>query len=1152
MSNKNIKSLLNLRPSVFSPSVVRNIQEGTSFNGAYQFHNGEFSTESTLGETGSFKYDPQGTGLKSTQQLEIDWTEFSNHTFFNSAQVKVNAAFEKIQNQFPIDGTRKEYEKFFNELTGFEKYVYDVFPKYQSYLFLSRSSSPANGTYVSVKDVAGASFSGVTKKPDGNSYINPGLKSSTFETWLYLPTTTNNNSIIFQKLNLTSSNYHGFSMYLPSTGSTTTVPIGFAIVSGSYLLDISASVKKGQWNHLAVVWDRNQTELRTKFFINHQLVTQSAQIDIGTLNFDSANFYIGSGSAFPRVSTFTPTETLSGAMEEFRLWHSIRTEKQRREFSLKNVFSTEDLALYFKFNEPSGSLSPITIDSSGKGLHGTLYGVGLGIRNVPTASIAGVSPLTYEKLSECPTLLPDYAPIESLRQTMLVSASIYDQENPNLIVKLVPNHYFLEGQLQDALDSETGSIQTELTNDGTPNSTKLGNTQILLMLLYTWATFLDEIKLYIDAFANSMHVDYDNADTVPDQFLQFLASKYGIKLPPMFAGASLDQFINSENIQEDYSNNNYSLQYVQNQIWRRILINLKDFVSSKGTIHSVKSYIRATGIDPDNNFRIREYGGPTSKALKISRETRSEASTMLNFVSGGYIVSPFLSSSRTEPGFPTPLGAFLTNSLGVRVGTTNRNDGLLTSGSWSYEGSYYINPNFGNKQSLVRFVSSGSVATIFLTNLIAYNSGGLTLFVRPTSNVDTVPLSMSVDANLFDGNIWTVSFGRNRGDEIGLTSLSSSYFLRAARQNFGTIVEEYTTSSYYNEYNTGGSSLVNMWNCFDSSLNASGSTFEIGSGSLTLLTSSSIPGLNSTLYVPTNDARLVDFRGKVSQIRFWSYGLALEEWREHVRNFKSIGVLDPKKNFNFNYSDSGSFGKIRMDVSTDQQVVTSSAGGRLTLFDFSQNNFHMSGSSFLASSSVIVPQLYYYSLISPHFDEASTENKVRIRSFLSESNIMNSEGEYASAAPVYEILRSEEPMDNTRFTIDFSIVESLNQDIVNIFSSLDEFDNALGDPSLLYSQDYPKLSFLRDIYFNRLFERINLKNFYEFYKWFNTGIGSFISQLLPRKTKFETSNFVIRSHMLERSKFEYQFYNQYLGDSVRAAQADTLLVQLFVGVARRY
>jgi hypothetical protein len=38
--------------------------------------------------TGSFRFDSPGSPLKSTQQLNVDFSNFSNHTFFNSAEAK--------------------------------------------------------------------------------------------------------------------------------------------------------------------------------------------------------------------------------------------------------------------------------------------------------------------------------------------------------------------------------------------------------------------------------------------------------------------------------------------------------------------------------------------------------------------------------------------------------------------------------------------------------------------------------------------------------------------------------------------------------------------------------------------------------------------------------------------------------------------------------------------------------------------------------------------------------------------------------------------------------------------------------------------------------------------------------------------------------
>ena len=54
--------------------------------------------DTNIKSSASFLYDPLSSPLKNTQQLNIDWSQFENHTFFSSAEAKVNTAFENIIN----------------------------------------------------------------------------------------------------------------------------------------------------------------------------------------------------------------------------------------------------------------------------------------------------------------------------------------------------------------------------------------------------------------------------------------------------------------------------------------------------------------------------------------------------------------------------------------------------------------------------------------------------------------------------------------------------------------------------------------------------------------------------------------------------------------------------------------------------------------------------------------------------------------------------------------------------------------------------------------------------------------------------------------------------------------------------------------------
>ena len=144
------------------------------------------------------------------------------------------------------------------------------------------------------------------------------------------------------------------------------------------------------------------------------------------------------------------------------------------------------------------------------------------------------------------------------------------------------------------------------------------------------------------------------------------------------------------------------------------------------------------------------------------------------------------------------------------------------------------------------------------------------------------------------------------------------------------------------------------------------------------------------------------------------------------------------------------------------------------------------------------------------------------------------------------------PEDDARFSIDFSVANALNEDIVTIFSTLEEIDNAIGNPELLFSQDYPALENLRDMYFNKLIKKVNFKEFLEFFRWFDRSIGDSVENLMPKKTNFLGVNFVIEPHSLERSKLQYQFNDMYIGEDFRTDLKGMLLLQQIAGHLRRF
>ena len=1579
------KKTFTKRTTLFTPSTVRAFTGGRS---TVENISAAALSGSMTSTTGSFRNDPPGSPLKSTQQLPIDWSKFENHTFFNSAESKVNVAFERIINYYPFDGSRGESIDFMDGLTGFEKWVFDKFPKHMGHLNFGgyQNDGTAIAQFIELQDAAGTYMPTLSRDKSGDPVIDPGAnKTIGFEFHINIPsgsaaythasasrTIPSGSQVIVQRISGTTEPasapgggiHHGFTVYMVDTPLTE--PSGtlkMIVSSGSLHASASMKIQKGAWTHVCAQFNRVPGIHQVQLYRDGLYITGSDTTEIYDFGFAESTMTIGSGSNHiysgtigKKASTVTFNEQFSGSLDEFRLWHAPRNTRGIDREKWSNISPRKSLRLYFKFNEPTGSYSgnSTILDYSGNSLHGSITSFHSSSRETKGLT----NPVLLEMPEDNPVLFPSYSPLLDVNSDLLTSGALYDSNNPNMITKLVPKHYLdeaavYEGFGQDKELGDTGAAYS--SREDFPGGGKVGSPQIMAALLFTWAKYFDEMKMFIDQFGKLMHVDRVEEGTIADTFLPFFAQYYGFHLPEMFPEASIDQFLGKRGhvIEPKVATN--SLQKIQNIVWRRILSDTSELIKSKGTIHGIKVFMRNMGINPDRTFRFREFGGAPTRNITDVRDAYTEMNA-LGVFSGSYakdagtvdhvgkhskrpfVQSPFLITDRDEPGVPEPVGnrsvrfdkifdpgyntgsdgnsdlvhhwrphkykmdsvytisaswcgiiepaswrsnpsapavgdsidatyhydeadgrrynetegvleglllkhgpnsgpngeashaikdkpavlsdsspftkhvgdthgqmksvllnrdpskgttewisssfymsmsdgegndapwsvggwfkllatgtnqglfqigtgsfgapfrnsetidgvvfrlgarlyvtasttpglaqsgskrnglafeifdgashskllrktaqyipdwtgdsninnvvgkwnhvlatydgskgtngmklylngALLTENTsgaatgsysaastgsqqhGVRIGSvygdsdpalnrayltgalsdwavwarvlgpheaklihnsaprgniyagefketpfrSDECDGLLTSGSWTYEG-YYRFPQKGETginnhvtQSLVRFSTTGSVGPIdqgavahrMWANLVAFSgsldlqtTGSLTLFIRPQVSGPVFKLPLT-GADVFNGEKWHVSFGRVRNDLTG-SIVSSSYFLRAGTVKNGRIIQYNTNNKWINDHRAG---LVNVCEVLTGTYNASGSFFTIGNQGLTFASGSAYgnDGNSTGSLNYWDQATMLNnetfFGGRVAQVRFWSKGLTERETKEHTLNYKSLGVINPKLNFNFNKKMSGSFERLRIDASFDQPVTKSAADGTLKIFDFSQNNFHLSGSGFQPDTRVISPETWDFAMLSPNFDQAKTGNKVRVRSFKSRKNVELHGGSFA---PLYAIPANESPRDDTRFSVEISVTQALNEDIVNIFGTLDALDNYIGGPELQFSPDYPDMAALRDVYFHRLQTKLNLPKFFEFFRWFDGTIGNMIELMVPRKTKFLGINFVIESHMLERAKFHYNSHDMYIGPNDRHGLKGQILLQQFIAELKRY
>ena len=473
-------SVLDLnKPRLYTESIFKQRKDNPTF---VDFSKLSDMSDTNFGSTSSFRYDTPIVGAKSTQQLPIDWTRFENHTFFNSAVAKSNIAIDRIINQYPFWGSQKKIEAFIDSLTGFEKYIFDIFPKNIGYLIFTGNDAANNpGPHIKLQDACGQTFSDFSSNVSGAPVLNPSANSFSLEMQLFIPQRTNNNEVICQMLQrktLTDSAEPnmGFTLGLLESSVATEGELRFMVSSGSATLVTSASIDRGKFNHVCAMYDRRTGENNLKIFLNNTLVsTSESSYAMESLEIDKYvkdYFTIGSGSKATMSSSiadgaytyFTPAATLSGSIDELRFFHSIRTQPEIEKFATQGIYSNEDLKLYYKFNEPgdgTANVENIVLDSSPSSLHGKISNYSSQLRITGSATspiIVGGSyvrnPMTAESKARNPILFPNYKDVISLNTRLVNSGSEYDDKNPNLITRLIPNHFLETGAATQGLPAE--------------------------------------------------------------------------------------------------------------------------------------------------------------------------------------------------------------------------------------------------------------------------------------------------------------------------------------------------------------------------------------------------------------------------------------------------------------------------------------------------------------------------------------------------------------------------------------------------------------------------------------------------------------------------------------------------------------------------
>jgi|GEM_PF-4304340 len=112
------------------------------------------------------------------------------------------------------------------------------------------------------------------------------------------------------------------------------------------------------------------------------------------------------------------------------------------------------------------------------------------------------------------------------------------------------------------------------------------------------------------------------------------------------------------------------------------------------------------------------------------------------------------------------------------------------------------------------------------------------------------------------------------------------------------------------------------------------------------------------------------------------------------------------------------------------------------------------------------------------------------------------------------------------YSLEKSYYQNISQEMLNMFASIIAFNNIIGEPVQKFRQEYKSLNKLRNLFFEKMINVPDIERYVDMYRWIDKSITDLIMDIIPASTNIiEDNDFVVESHLLERSKYREKFTN---------------------------
>jgi len=1044
----------------------------------------------------------------------INFYTASNFAKYGSAEKYYVDAIKNIYENYPYDGSKKEQLKWRNNSSQLDLFIFDnVHPLTTGYINLNTGTPTVVSNLRHLSTPSYVTVKGGPNKAIDNSFDNSNLYDLNTNRESNLGVTNYGNTVEFwfkDNLNTSSIAYEsGFALFDlwngVASGSSNYTRLTIAHTGSSTLLltyasgnigivneEINYNLDKSSWHHYAFVFDNSSTDLKVKLFLDGNLHSINTYNNCGFNSLaDNSNVIANIGCYIADSSGLTSGNTTGasyGSYDEFRFWKIARTSQQiyRNWYAQVGGGSNTDdsntnLGVYFKFNEGiadnsnANDIDKVCLDYSGRVSNGLIVNYNVYVRSTGSAidnyfneTIEEKTPIVFSSNPLIISRIEEYAAL----------GAVHDRENNSSIYSSLPSWITDEAEVKELPDLQN-------------------LTQII-------SSYFDTLHNQIGALTTIKNIDYDG-NAKPKPFIKNALISNGFDTSELFNNSTFLEEILSKT--EEY-NFDDTLSNVKNFIYQNIYNNLSYIYKSKGTEKSFRNLIRCFGVD-DELIKINLYANNAQYDLTDSYDY---STTYKKFVD-------FNDVSRYEAVVFQKAKSGDSNTKGYISGSLG---GLLNNIPVTLQAEVIFPRKFAYDE----------------TALTTNNFANVSLFGARTAKEDEADLSFS-DADDFNLKVYAI---KNNFDSVDayfklVGNLSSSVFtltsslyrdvydnqkwnfsVRIKPNNYGQVQQSYLNenSDYTLEF-TGYNTLL------DSDVNES---FKL---STTINKSDADAGLskNKRIYLGANCTNFIAGTAveksdvKISSVRYWLDYLEDEELKVHSYDSSNYGRKYP--NWNVVYTDkpltkinslllNWEFNKVTGSDSSGNFIVDDLTSGSLTESEKETYGFYSKllniqypafGNYFSADDSQVVNKEYIYSA------------KQKLPETFNGSDLIQ--------IPVIDDVRQSKTNKPVSFyfSIEKSISQVINSEILNWFATIKDFNNLIGEPIEKYNSEYKNLKHLRQLFFEKVNNTPDVERFIEFYKWLDSSISLMISQLIPASANVsEKVRNVIESHLLERNKYE--------------------------------